>query len=93
MFVRIKKSGPRQYLQVVESRWENGASRQLVIATLGRLDRLQARGEVDGLMRGLSRFADQVQLAEDLAAGRLEGLSVRPRCLNVSGKRRVSPTR
>jgi len=77
MFVRIKKSGPRQYLQVVESRWENGASRQRVIATLGRLDRLQARGEVDGLMRGLSRFADQVQLAEDLAAGRLEGLSVR----------------
>jgi len=77
MFVRIKKSGPRQYLQVVESRWENGASRQRVIATLGRLDRLKARGEVDGLMRGLSRFADKVQLVEDLAAGRLEALSVR----------------
>ena len=77
MFVRIKRSGPRQYLQVVESRWENGASRQRVIATLGRLDKLQARGEVDGLMRGLSRFADKVQLVEDLSAGRLEALSVR----------------
>lgn len=77
MFVRIKQSGPRQYLQVVESRWENGASRQRVIATLGRLDKLRARGEVDGLMRGLSRFTDQVRLAQDLAAGRLEALSVR----------------
>jgi len=77
MFVRVKKSGPRQYLQVVESRWQDGASRQRVIATLGRLDRLRARGEVDGLMRGLSRFADKVQLVEDLAAGRLEAVSVR----------------
>jgi len=77
MFVRIKKSGARQYLQVVESRWENGASRQRAIATLGRLDGLQARGEVDGLMRGLSRFAEKVQLVEDVASGRLEALSVR----------------
>ncbi len=77
MFVRVKKSGPRRYLQVVESRWENGTSRQRVIATLGRLDKLQARGEVDGLMRGLSRFADKVQLVDDFAAGRLEALSVR----------------
>ena len=77
MFVRIKQSGPRQYLQVVESRWENGASRQRVIATLGRIDQLRARGEVDGLMRGLSRFADKVRVAEDLAAGRLAARSVR----------------
>jgi len=77
MFVRIKKSGPRRYLQVVESRWENGASRQRVIATLGRLEKLQAHGDVDGLMRGLSRFADQVRIVEDVAAGRLEAVSVR----------------
>ena len=72
MFVRVKKSGPRQYLQVVESRWENGATRQRVIATLGRLDRLQAKGDVDGLMRSLERFAERVRVVEDAAAGRLE---------------------
>ncbi len=77
MFVRIKKSGPRRYLQVVESRWEKGASRQRVIATLGRLEKLQAHGDVDGLMRGLSRFAEKVRIVEDVAAGRLEALSVR----------------
>ncbi len=77
MFVRIKKSGSRRYLQVVESRWENGASHQRVIATLGRLEKLQAHGDVDGLMRGLSRFAANVQLVEEVASGRLEARSVR----------------
>ena len=43
MFFRTKKSGTRSYLQVVENRWENGRSRQRVVATLGRLDQLQAK--------------------------------------------------
>ena len=77
MFVRVKKSGPRQYLQVVESRWENGATRQRVIATLGRLDKLQAKGDVDRLMRSLTRFGERVRVVEDAAAGRLEALSAR----------------
>ena len=41
MFFRTKTSGPRTYLQVVENRWEDGRSRQRVVATLGRLDQLQ----------------------------------------------------
>ena len=44
MFFRRKKSGDRVYLQVVENRWENGRSKQGVIATLGRLGRLQEKG-------------------------------------------------
>lgn len=77
MFVRVKKSGPRQYLQVVESRWVDGASRQRVIATLGRLDRLQERGEVDGLIRSLARFAQRIRIVQEQAAGRLRARSVR----------------
>ena len=77
MFVRVKKSGPREYLQVAESRWEDGATRQRVVATLGRLDKLQAHGDVDGLMRSLARFADRVRVVQDAAAGRLEALSAR----------------
>jgi hypothetical protein len=77
MFVRVKNSGPRQYLQVVQSRWEDGRTHQRVIATLGRLDKLQAKGQVDGLMRSLRRFADRVRVVEDAAAGRLEALSAR----------------
>jgi hypothetical protein len=32
MFFRIKTSGPRSYLQIVENRWEGGRTRQRVIA-------------------------------------------------------------
>ena len=51
MFFRQKKSGNRVYLQIVENRWEKGQSRQRVIATLGRLDRLQESGKLDGLLQ------------------------------------------
>jgi hypothetical protein len=38
MFVRAKKSGAYQYLQLVRSERVDGRVRQQVIATLGRLD-------------------------------------------------------
>lgn len=60
MFFRVKQSGPRQYLQIVENRWQEGGSRQRVIATLGRLDQLEASGALEGLLRSGARFADSV---------------------------------
>ena len=51
MFFRQKKSGNRVYLQIVENRWEDGRSKQRVIATLGRLDQLQQTGQLEGLLR------------------------------------------
>ena len=50
MFFRSKKSGNRTYLQVVENRWEDGPSRQQVIATLGRIDQLVQDGQLDALL-------------------------------------------
>jgi hypothetical protein len=44
MFFRIKKSGPRAYVQVVENNRVDGAVRQSVIANLGRADDLIASG-------------------------------------------------
>ena len=76
MFVRVKPSGPRQYLQIVENYRENGRVRQRVIATLGRLDRLSASGQVDGLVRSIARFAHRVRVIEGVAAGRLRAESV-----------------
>ena len=60
MFVRVKKSGNNQYLQIVENRRENGKTKQRVISTIGRLDRLQARGDIETLVRSLSRFSEKV---------------------------------
>lgn len=62
MFFRQKRSGDRVYLQIVENRWENGQSKQRVIATLGRLDRLQEGGQLDGLLQSGARFAESVMV-------------------------------
>jgi len=64
MFFRQKKSGKRVYLQIVENRWENGQSRQRVVATLGRLDRLRDSGQLDGLLKSGARFAESVMLID-----------------------------
>ena len=63
MFFRTKKSGTRSYLQIVENRWENGRSRQRVVATLGRLDQLQESGQLDALLASGARLAHSVTLA------------------------------
>lgn len=58
MFVRTKKSGKYQYLQIVQNRREGKKTVQRVIATLGRLDRLQGKGEIESIIKSLARFAD-----------------------------------
>jgi hypothetical protein len=62
MFFRVKKSGPRQYLQIVENTRQHGSVRQRVLATLGRLDELQQSGKLDGLLASGARFAEHVLL-------------------------------
>ncbi|MCX5914787.1 MAG: transposase, partial [Deltaproteobacteria bacterium] len=62
MFARIKKSGAHQYLQIVENHREGPKTIQRVIATLGRMDHLQEKGEIENLVRSLSRFSEKVLL-------------------------------
>ena len=62
MFFRQKKSGKRVYLQIVENRWEQGRSKQRVIATLGRLDRLAESGQLDALLQSGARFPESVMV-------------------------------
>jgi len=62
MFFRQKKSGKRVYLQIVENRWEQGKTKQHVIATLGRLDQLQQDGRLDSLLLSGARFAEGVMV-------------------------------
>jgi transposase len=60
MFFRTKKSGPRTYLQIVENHWRDGRPQQTVLASLGRLDELQANGRVDALLTSGARFAQKL---------------------------------
>jgi transposase len=62
MFARVKKSGNNQYLQIVENRREKGKVVQRVIATLGRMDQMAEKGEVESLVRSLSRFSERTLL-------------------------------
>ena len=58
MFVKITTSGPRRYVQLVESfRDENGRPKQRTVATLGRLDQLgkELESVIDGLLRVTGR--------------------------------------
>ena len=64
MFVRAKKSGRYEYLQVVQNERVDGRVRQRVIATLGRVDQLQEEGHIDALLSSCSRFAQNVAVMD-----------------------------
>ncbi len=60
MFVRVKRSGKNEYLQVVHNEKIKGRVKQHVIGTLGRLDILQSTGKIDALAVSCSRYAQHV---------------------------------
>ena len=66
MFFRIKKSGGRGYVQVVENKRVDGAVRQSVIANLGRADDLTASGALAALLASGAKLTDQVLLINAL---------------------------
>jgi len=71
MFVRAKKSGRYKYLQIVENQRVDGHVRQRVIATLGRLDVLQATGQIDSILSSCARFAERVSVLDAHKRGAL----------------------
>ena len=72
MFVRAKKSGKYKYLQLVHNERVDGHIRQQVIATLGRLDRLQQSGQIDALVSSCARFAERTAVLEAHRRGQTE---------------------
>lgn len=77
MFFRQKRSGDRVYLQVVENRWEEGRSRQKVIATLGRVDQLRESGQLDALLQSGAKFAEQVLVVSAHKSGQAPSVQSR----------------
>jgi hypothetical protein len=70
MFPRIKKSGQHQYLQIVENHREGPKTAQRVIATIDRLDNLEAKEDIENIIRSLSRYSEKVLL---ILSGKSEG--------------------
>ena len=75
---RTKKSGPRSYLQIVENHWRDGRPQQTVLATVGRLDHLQAHGQIDALLTSGARFAQKLLLLSGHQKHHLPVLRTRP---------------
>src|SRR6516164_6191459 len=79
MFFRLKKSGDRSYVQIVENKREGAAVRQRVIANLGRADELAASGALASLIASGAKLTDQVLLITALDEDADGALSVTAR--------------
>lgn len=60
MFVRVKKTGSYKYLQIVQTYREGKKVKQRVISTLGRLEDLQEKGEIESIITSLSKYSQEV---------------------------------
>ena len=76
MYFRVKRTGTYAYLQIVESFREKGQVHQRVLSTVGRLDALQATGQLDTLMRSGLRFCEKLAVIDAHAAGQTEPVQV-----------------
>lgn len=77
MFFRVKGTADRKYLQIAESIREGSKVKQRIIATLGRLDELQASGQLDRLLRSGLRFSEKLRVLDAHAAGETKEVSVK----------------
>ena len=67
MFVKVTTSGPRRYVQLVESyRDDAGRVKKRTVATLGRLDQLT--GELDSVIDGLLKVSGREPVGAKAAA-------------------------
>jgi len=76
MYFRVKRTGTYAYLQIVESFRQNSQVHQRVLSTVGRLDVLQATGQLDALMRSGLRFCEKLAFIDAHAAGQTEPVQV-----------------
>lgn len=77
MFFRVKPSGDRRYLQIVENTRQGAKTQQTVVATLGRVDELEASGKLDVLLRSGARLCETAMLVSSLRQGTLDAVATR----------------
>ena len=76
MFFRIKPARHYRYLQIARSVRVNGKVRQEVIATLGRMDVLEASGQLERLLRSGLKYCQKIQVLDAHASGETKLLSI-----------------
>jgi len=69
VFLRTQTTAGRTYLLLVESERVDGRIKQRVLLRLGRLDQLQASGQLDSLLVSLGRFSDKLAVLDAHSRG------------------------
>lgn len=76
MFFRVKPAKHYRYLQIAQSVRKGGKVRQQVLATLGRLDVLEASGQLERLLRSGIKYCQKIKVLEAHAQGELTPVSI-----------------
>lgn len=77
MFFRITRAGQYKYVQIARSIRKGKRVRQHVLLSLGRLDILQATGQMDALLRSGLRLCERLVVLDAHAAGKTDAVTVR----------------
>ena len=59
MFVRIKRTGNNEYLQIVQNYREGYKTKQRIIGSLGRVDQIAGTKDIDTLISKLSKYSKE----------------------------------
>ena len=86
MFIKVTRSGPRQYVQLVEAyRDDSGRPKQRTVATLGRLDQMD--GSLESVISGLLRVTGQPAVSPSLSVASASSSS----CVSSTAPDTASP--
>jgi len=76
MFVRVTRAGRYQYVQIARSYRDGATVKQQTLLSLGRLDVLQASGQLDALLRSGLRLSDRLVVLDAHAAGQTDAVAL-----------------
>lgn len=77
IFFRVTRAGRYQYVQIARSYRDGGQTKQQTLLSPGRLDALQASGQLDALLRSGLRLSERLVVLDAHAAGQTEAVRVR----------------
>ena len=62
MFLRVKKASGYEYVQIVENKRTGKKTSQRVIGTIGGMDDLAGRGQIEQLLKSLAKYSERALL-------------------------------
>jgi hypothetical protein len=77
MFFRVTRAGRYQYVQIAHSYRDGTTVKQQTLLSLGRLDALQASGQLDALLRSGLRLSERLVVLDAHAAGQTDAVGLK----------------